>query len=214
MEPEFWHSKWASGQIGFHEDRPHPLLQTYWPTLELAASARVFVPLCGKSVDLRWLRERGHELVGVELSELAVADFFKANELVPDIQPAADLQCYSAGGYTIFCGDYFSLDRKRLGSIDAVYDRAAYIALPPPMRARYSRHLSALSAEPCAQLLITVDYDQQQLKPPPFVVADDEIAAHYASHWTVERLATADAEVKGQPATETAYHLLRNNNDG
>ena len=76
MEPTFWQQRWQTNQIGFHEATPHPLLLRHWPRLTLAPGSRVFVPLCGKSLDLLWLRTQGHEVIGVELSAIGVDAFF------------------------------------------------------------------------------------------------------------------------------------------
>ncbi len=209
MEADFWHDKWASNQIGFHEPEPHPMLVQWWPQLGLAADCRVFVPLCGKSNDLAWLRARGCDVVGVEISEIAVAAFFAEQGLEPARREQGALDVYHAHGYTLYCGDFFALDRGLLGDIDAVYDRAALIALPQAMRAAYAEHLCALAPAGTGMLLVTVGYDEDVVRPPPFVVTDDEVAALYAGDWRVTRLGDAAAEVKGEAGTETAWHLVR-----
>lgn len=125
MEPQFWLERWQRNEIGFHQDAPHAALARHWPALELPQASRVFVPLAGKSRDLLWLAERGHEVVGIELSELAVQQF--RQELAAAPQPwhrRIDLRC----------GDFFALDAAALGPIDAIFDRAALVALPAAMR--------------------------------------------------------------------------------
>ena len=77
MDPAFWHSRWQEGRIGFHQDRPTPLLVEHWTSLGLAQGSRVFVPLCGKSLDMAWLASQGHRVLGVELSAMAVRAFYE-----------------------------------------------------------------------------------------------------------------------------------------
>ena len=41
----------------------------------------IFVPLCGKTLDLIWLNEKGHTVMGCELSEVAAKQFFEENKI-------------------------------------------------------------------------------------------------------------------------------------
>ena len=160
MQPEFWHKKWASNQIGFHLPQVNPYLQRFWPDLNLAAQARVLVPLCGKSLDLLWLAGRGHRVLGIELSEKAVEDFFSEQQLQPQISEHGVFKVYRAGSIELWCGDVFALTAEDLADCSALYDRAAVIALPAPMRERYAEHLQNILPAGLKGLLITLDYDQ------------------------------------------------------
>lgn len=212
INDQFWHDKWASDQIGFHESAPHPMLCTHWPSLDLARGSSVFVPLCGKSNDMIWLAGQGHGVVGVELSSIAVDAFFSEQQLAPAVSTvttnAGVLRVSRAGPYTLYCGDVFALDRDCVADCVAVYDRAALIALPPPARMRYAAHLAATLPETAVQLLITVAYDQNAVRPPPFIVDDDEVDSLYGPHAEVARRDHVPADVKGHPGTETVF-LIR-----
>lgn len=209
MEADFWLDKWASDQIGFHEAAPHPLLVAHWQALRLAAGARVFVPLCGKSLDLCWLAEAGCEVVGIELAGVAVGDFFAERGLGAQADERGELTRHCAAPYTLYHGDFFDLDAAELGPVDAIYDRAALIALTPAQRRAYAAHLAALTRPGTRMLLITVAYDERAIKPPPFVVSAAEIGTLFDADWHVETLAEANAEVKGKPAREFVHRLDR-----
>ncbi|MCP5202111.1 MAG: thiopurine S-methyltransferase [Gammaproteobacteria bacterium] len=209
MDAAFWLERWATHQIGFHEPQPHAQLRAHFPRLGLAAGAPVFVPLCGKSHDLAWLHAAGHAVCGVELSAIALDEFFAERGLEPRRHAAGALTCYESPGYRLYQGDFFALASGALGSCAAIYDRAALIALPPAMRIAYARHLSELAAPGTAMLLITVGYDPAQVKPPPFVVDPAEVETLYGAAWTIDQLATVTAAVKGAPGTETVYQLLK-----
>ena len=86
MQPDFWHQRWADNQIGFHQSAPTPLLLKHWPALGITPGAQVFVPLAGKSLDMAWLASQGHRVLGVELSQLAVEQFFAEHDLQPGIR--------------------------------------------------------------------------------------------------------------------------------
>jgi thiopurine S-methyltransferase len=191
VNTQFWLDKWAANQIGFHEDKVHPLLAAHWDALGIDVNAPVFVPLCGKSKDMLWLRERGHEIVGVELSEIAVAAFFSENGIAVERDEYAGFGRFHGGGYTLLCGDSFNLNATILGPFAAFYDRAALIALAQETRDAYAVLLRGLCPANCPGLLITVSYPPDAVSPPPFLVSREEIDKLYG-HWAaVERLGEA-----------------------
>lgn len=136
MDADFWHDKWDNNQIGFHQADGNPLLVKHFPALALQTGARVFVPLCGKTRDIAWLLAQGCRVVGAELSERAVQQLFAEMDVVPDVTEVGRLTRYTAEGIDVFVGDIFDLDKAVLGPIDAVFDRAALVALPQDMRVR------------------------------------------------------------------------------
>lgn len=186
MHPDFWHQRWQENRIGFHQDAPTPLLQKHWPALGVPAGATVFVPLAGKSLDMFWLAQQGHRVLGVELSPLAVERFFAEHDLHPDIETTRYGAHYRAGAIELICGDAFGLDEAILAGCAAVFDRAALIALPPALRQRYVRELHARLPTGCRGLLITLEYPQDERAGPPFSVAEDEVRVLYGDHWRIE----------------------------
>lgn len=192
MQPEFWHKKWASNQIGFHLPEVNPYLQRFWPDLNLAAQAWVLVPLCGKSLDLLWLAGRGHRVLGIELSEKAVEDFFSEQQLQPQISEQGVFKIYRAGAIELWCGDVFALTADDVADCSALYDRAAVIALPAPMRERYAEHLQNILPTGLKGLLITLDYDQSQISGPPFSVDDAQVQHMFGGAWQMQLLESQD----------------------
>lgn len=175
MEPAFWHRRWQNNEIGFHQPDGHRWLPRHWPALNLPPDASVLVPLCGKSVDMHWLHHQGHPVVGAELSRAALESFLGEHQLIASWQPAGALEVARAPGYTLYCGDFFSLTADAVRPVRAVYDRAALIALPPPMRERYVAHLRSILPTGWRLLLITLEYDQSKMDGPPFSVDADEV---------------------------------------
>jgi thiopurine S-methyltransferase len=192
MHAEFWQARWARSEIGFHLPEVNPYLQRHWSALGLPAGARVLVPLCGKSLDLAWLAGQGYQVVGIELAQRAVEDFFREHGLQPQVSEVGDFTLYRAGSVEIYCGDFFALTEQQLSGCVALYDRAALIALPAPMRERYVAHLTQVLPVDCQGLLVTLDYDQTQMDGPPFAVADNEVLRLFASAWQVTSLECAD----------------------
>ncbi len=217
MEPSFWHDKWASQQIGFHLGEVNPLLSKYWPTLELTKEHQVFVPLCGKSVDLCYLAEQGHEVIGCELNQSAVEQFFSDNQLDVTVTEVGEHQCYQTEQVTLYQGDIFSLSAAPFENVSAFYDRAALIALPEEMRRQYAQQLANLIPTKSVGLLITIDYPQQTLSGPPFAVSYDWVMEYLGNHFDVTRLGSEDILHEsprfiknGVPwLTESVYRLQR-----
>ncbi|HEY4582952.1 MAG TPA: thiopurine S-methyltransferase [Lysobacter sp.] len=216
MDPDFWHSRWQDGRIGFHQDRPTPLLVEFWPSLGVAGG-RVFVPLCGKSLDMAWLAAQGHRVLGVELSATAVRAFFDEHGLVPSIEPNATGERYRAGVVDVVRGDAFALDADALADCTGVFDRGALIALPPPMRERYAREVYARLPTGCRGLLVTLEYPQHEKQGPPFSVPEAEVRALFGPDWQVDVLVRRDIlaaqpgfTAEGVTALDTvAYRLER-----
>lgn len=188
MKARFWHDRWEADQLGFHQAEVNGLLTTRWPSLDVAPDRPVFVPLCGKSLDMRWLRERGHPVVGVEFSPIAIRDFFEEAglDVTPEKRGAFDIS--RSDGYRLYCGDFFELTRKDLEGVGGVYDRAALIALPPETRIRYARHLAEILPTSASILMITLDYDQTRMDGPPHSVPTDEVERLFGEAFEIDPL--------------------------
>lgn len=194
MKAEFWHERWETNQLGFHQDEVNPLLVEHWPALAVDPAAAAFVPLCGKSLDMVWLHEQGHPIVGVELSEIACRDFFAEQGLQASHAPHprdASIERWTSPGYTLHCGDFFALAPADLEGVGGGFDRGSLVALPPETRARYAAHLAEILPAGARMLLLTVVYDQSEMAGPPHSVPDDEVEALFAEHFRLERRAAS-----------------------
>lgn len=209
MTPEFWQNCWQEKRIGFNQSEVNPLLIRHWSALNLPADSRVFIPLCGKSIDMVWLAAQGYDVVGVELVESAVQDFFAEQNIEPTVHQHAknpDIKCYqgqlanevSAQTVTLWVADIFALTASDIGHVDAIYDKAALIALPNDMRFDYSKQLRDLSGN-APQLLITLNYDQSKKDGPPFSVSGDQVQQYYDRHYQMTELASEPASIGSMP---------------
>jgi thiopurine S-methyltransferase len=211
METEFWHKRWTDNAIGFHLNEVNPLLVANMNALSLKAGSRIFIPLCGKTLDIAWLLSNGYRVAGVELSDLAVNQLFEQLDITPSKTDLGDLTRYSADSIDIFVGDIFHLSRKALGDVDAIYDRAAFVALPKEMRDRYAEHLINLT-NGAQQLLITFEYDQSLQAGPPFAISNQELSLQYSDAYEVTLLVsqTLDGGLKGKcDAVENVWLLKK-----
>lgn len=154
----FWLDSWRDEQqYGFHQLEVSPLLPRLWKQIEPPTNGQVLVPLCGKSLDMLWLAARGYQVIGVELSPIAVKAFFKENGLKPRKTRIGAFTRWQSGSISIWCGDFFSLTPAHLGRIDAIFDRAALTAIPEAIRSAYLQKLIALSSSTTATLLLTIE---------------------------------------------------------
>lgn len=211
MDIDSWHQKWERNNIAFHRTEANPLLVKYFNELSLAKGSRVFVPLCGKTLDIRWLLSNGYRVAGAELSKIAIEQLFAELEVTPEISRDDELDHYRAKHIDIFVGDIFDLSNKMLAPVDAIYDRAALVALPEEMRDRYAAHLTEITNK-APQLLICYKYDQSLMEGPPFSISNEEVNQHYRNSYDLTLIASTDIAggLKGRCAAKENVWLLKN----
>ena len=192
MKREFWLERWERAEIGFHQDEVNPYLRRFWHELSVARDGEVFVPLCGKSLDMAWLRQQGCFVLGVELSAIAVQDFFREQGLSPQRLSGGHFDNLLADGMCLACGDFFDLCKEDVAQVSAVYDRASLVALPPAMRECYARHMAEILPLGTRILLIAFDYPQAEMQGPPFSVSVQEVQALYGRYAQIRLLAQED----------------------
>jgi thiopurine S-methyltransferase len=231
MQPDFWHNKWERNEIGFHQDSINRYLRDHWSILGLNGNEVVFVPLCGKSLDMHWINRLGHPVVGVELNASACRQFFAEAGMEARISRQGRFEVYQAGTITLLCGDVFELNTEHMTGVRAVYDRAALIALPSDLRQRYVRHLRAILPPEAQILLVTMTYPEHPVSSPqmgassvgqpPFSVSENDVRCLFAEHYSIELIHRNElgwddpfAKRKGlSDLWETVYRLSLNTPD-
>jgi thiopurine S-methyltransferase len=194
METDYWQGRWARGETGWHRPEVNPYLIQHWPAAAVPAGGRVLVPLCGKSLDMRWLAAQGHPVLGVELSPLAAREFFEEAGLADEVEThrVGPFEVSSARGIEIACGDFFDLAALPLTDVAGFYDRASLIALPAQLRVRYAEALGAALPRTARGLAITLHYPQEAKAGPPFSVSPDEIRTLFGARFAVTTLCDDD----------------------
>ncbi|MDP1765366.1 MAG: thiopurine S-methyltransferase [Methylotenera sp.] len=216
MDASFWHQKWENNEIAFHENEANPLLVKHFGALTLAEGSRIFVPLCGKTRDIAWLLTHGYRVAGAELSKIAIVQLFAELGVEPKISSVGELEHgqlehYSATNIDIFVGDIFDLSGNMLGQVDAIYDRAALVALPLEMRNQYAAHIMQITNK-APQLLICFEYDQSIMNGPPFSICNEEVNQHYVDSYELTLIASTNISggLKGKCAAIENVWLLKN----
>lgn len=211
MNHKFWHERWEKNNISFHLITPNPLLEKYLSHLELSPGDKIFIPLCGKSLDISWLVSLGFNVVGVELSKIAVEQLFEEMSVTPLIETlSSGILKFSSGPVVIFVGDIFQVSQEMIGNISAVYDRAALVALPEDLRIKYTTHIAQIS-QMSKILLITFEYDQTRLDGPPFSITREEIYLHYKKEFVIEEIFRGDVPggLRGNISSEEVVWLIK-----
>ena len=210
MDRQFWYERWESNRIGFHSSKPNPSLVAHVNELGLNEGDRVFLPLCGKTLDIGWLLAKGYQVAGAELSKIAIDQLFAEMEVVPEVKNLGEILHYSAPMADIYVGDVFDMTSEMIGNIDAVYDRAALVALPADMRTRYTSHLVEITKN-ATQLLLTFSYDQSLMDGPPFSIRDEEVESHYEMSYALLKIESHDVPggLKGVCPAQEHVWLLR-----
>lgn len=209
MEAAFWQHRWQVNQIGFHLPNANPLLTDNFSRLELAANSKVFIPLCGKTLDIHWLLAQGFRVIAVELVESAIVQLFSELGITPSITKQGKFTLFEGPNIEVWVGDIFDIDHHQLVGVDAIYDRAALVALPVDMRTRYIEFVTSLCQfEACPMLLVSFDYDQTVVGGPPFSIGQNDVEHYYHSTFDIDLIQTADVEggMKGKcPALEHVF---------
>lgn len=183
-----WLARWENNKIGWHADSVNRSLIDYLELLELKPGDSVFVPLCGKSLDMIYLSEMGYLVIGVELSPVGVERFFDDNSLKYSVSEIDGFVLYQSERIKIYCGDYFTLNTKHLSNVSAVFDRASLIALELDLREKYAQHLTVIIPLDTRILLLTLIYPQYQMSGPPFSVSNSEVESLFSSAFKYRQL--------------------------
>ena len=189
-----WIERWRDGRIGFHQESTNDVLMRHWPAVVKDPKCDVLVPLCGKSKDMLWLLERGHRVVGVELCSIAVEAFFHENKVDYSVEERGPYTAYIGRNtelkITLLVGDFFELEPDIAGRFMAVYDRAAFVALPPSKWPAYAAAVTRVMSDEASGLVLTFDYPQVERDGPPFSVSYDDVVSTLQASWSVDLLET------------------------
>jgi thiopurine S-methyltransferase len=192
VDHQHWLDRWHENRIGFHEESVNRHLQTWFPRLAPEPGGRVFLPLCGKALDIHWIAQQGYEVIGVELSQIAIEAFFEENSIRFVRSESGRFARYESPGICLLQGDFFDLRDHHLQGCALVYDRAALIALEQDDRAQYYDHMRSIVPADCNMLLITLQYDQAEMRGPPFSVPTDEVMQRYRDAFAIETLSSEE----------------------
>lgn len=204
-----WLDRWREGRIGFHRHEVHPALVHHWAPLGVRPGTKVLVPLCGKSLDMRWLARHDHPVLGIELAPEAIEQFVA--------EGVGDVTRYQQGPFSIcrqgnvelWCGDFFHFHIDQAAEIGAFYDRAALIALPPATRQRYAFHLAQLVLPGVRGLLITLARAPgDETVGPPYHVSAEEVRELFEPNFQVTHLEDGEPEV-ASGFRESIWALVR-----
>ena len=185
MEKQFWIKKWIKNEIGFHQEHFNPRLTQFWNQLT-SNSGQVFVPLCGKSKDMVYLKNLGHRILGVEWSKKAIKEFEAEHKLCFETTDIDGFTVFADESYTFYCGDFFQLPASLMKNIKYVYDRAAMIALPTSLRSSYGQWICQ-NLSHAKIMLLAIEFDNLNIGP-PFSLSKNEIDQTFTKNFKIENI--------------------------
>ena len=205
-----WLHFWENNETNWHSDTITQELAEYFELFELEPGDKVFVPLCGKSLDMIYIVNQGFSVVGVEVSEFGIRQFFKENDLKYTVTKVDDFYLYSSENLEIYCGDFFSLTSKHLNNVKAVLDRKSLIALEPDLRQKYVKHLNDIISLGVRILLVTLHYPQHQMSGPPFSVDKSEVESLFSMTFETRELKSFNDIENGSKLVRAGVDYINN----
>jgi thiopurine S-methyltransferase len=228
MDLIFWHDRWERGETGFHQSTLNPYLAYFYgekgPGIDSRSSLKIFVPLCGKSMDMQWLSENGYAVIGVECSPIAVRGFVQNHGVSIEetdngrhVKYTIKGEAPNSASIELIQGDFFGMTSADIEGVTDIFDRASLIALPEAMRKIYAEKMVELLKSGARMLLITMTYPQHEMDGPPFSVSEDEVHDLYDKEFKIDKLLIKNilsTEQKFQERgltslIETVYKLTR-----
>ena len=205
-----WLEFWENNEINWHSDVVTKELEEYLGLLKLEPGDKVFFPLCGKSLDMTYMLKQGFSVIGVELSEIGIIQFFHENKLDFAISSVGEFDLYSAKNIEIYCGDFFSLNSKHLCDVKAVFDRKSLIALDRSLRQKYVKHLNDIISLGVRILLVTLHYPEHQLSGPPFSVDKSEVESLFSMAFKYQELKSFQDSENGSKLVHAGVDYIEN----
>jgi len=205
-----WLEFWENNETNWHSDVVTQELEEYLGLLKLEPGDKVFFPLCGKSLDKTYILNQGFSVIGVELSEIGIKQFFHENSLDFTISSVGEFNLYSAKNIEIYCGDFFSLTSIHLCGVKAVFDRKSLIALDRNLRQKYVKHLNDIISLGVRMLLITLHYPKHKKSGPPFSVDKSEVESLFSMAFKYQKLKSFEDIENGSKLVRVDVDYIEN----
>ena len=212
--------QWQGDKLGWHKEDINPHLLKHINTILLSSNAgnaypipkhNIFVPLCGKSIDLVYLATHTgiSNVVGIDIVRNAAVDFASEHTEFT-IQEVDKQQCkeeeddtnnkigkdtttsiqkFKGNKLTILIDDLFKMPTNN--RYDIIYDRASIVAIKPSLRQEYVNLMGTLLQPGGSILLVTLDRrtttsEEAKNDGPPFSLDEKEIRQLYETQNWVE----------------------------
>jgi thiopurine S-methyltransferase len=188
MQISYWESRWQKNNIGFHNPEINSYLLEFAPISIPENTKKVLVPLCGKTKDMIWLRDKGYSVIGIEAIPLACESFFREQEIPYELKKSHGFTIYFSENLEIWCGDFFKFPNKVIQECEFIYDRACIVALPSELRILYAKKINEAAVSGTNMLVHTFFYDQEKMAGPPFSVPNEEIDQKFSEQWQIKTL--------------------------
>jgi len=175
MKLEDWNQRWVDKRTGWHRGEVNPTLEKYFPSSE---KPTCFFPLCGKTLDMIWVAQKGCQVRGAEFSQLAIDQFFEENKIANKEENAFIQSTESSFDIALKQGDFFEYPDNQ--KFELIFDRGSMVAVNPKDREKYAQKIKTLLKSDGKVLLSAISRDEEHLKNgPPFHLTVDDVKNAY-----------------------------------
>merc|ERR1712032_697639 len=186
MDNQAWNARWENNTASWHADEARTEILNLMKSNVTDFKGKVFVPLCGASLDMVWLAEQGLQVVGVEVSRLAIDKFFQEIYIKDDYDIISFNETstiiHKAGNITIYEADLYNCQELMSEpAFDLIFDRASLIAINWEDREKYINLMLKLLGDKISKLsyfLQGMDYNKGEHLGPPHIF-NEASCQHY-----------------------------------
>ncbi|XP_075246699.1 uncharacterized protein LOC142340123 isoform X2 [Convolutriloba macropyga] len=218
----FYDEKYSKGYSPWHMDTVNYNLLKHYNRIQPEGEPlrKILVPMSGKTVDIKWLADKGHEVVAVEISQSACRQIFTRDNI-----PFEEIDCPQvegklfkpvSGRIKAYCCDVFKFTKEVEGEFESVWERGAVIAFEEDLRKKYFEHVKTLVSKGCSWMSSIFQYDRNVYYNHPYCLNDDEIErvfsdGQFSYEKIDETVYTADREYTEEEAENVMVKLVWKN---
>ncbi|KAK3735884.1 hypothetical protein RRG08_041071 [Elysia crispata] len=220
----YWTKRWENNQIAFHKTEVHRMLIKHQKMLSSNGKPKnVFVPLCGKTLDLKWLADQGIKTVGLDIALIALQQVFTESGLewketnVPLLGADGKLLSSKDGELKLYCGDMMKFSEDIAGTFDAVWDRGCIVALERENLKRYVQIIKNI-LKPGGRILVELlqfdvaimdDITSPTKPPPPYPTYEEDLKSLYEPECYVEFVDQENRKLQGKDIIAATYLVVK-----
>lgn len=209
---DHWLDAWNRGLTPWSDPGINQYLRDNLAKLRLTTGCTILVPMCGDSADMVWLAEQGHNVVGIDISHLAIESFFSQATIAYNKIGNVYTSKNTPLNITIINENIFNTELLSTFSFDAIYDKGALVTVPHKHKPKYILRMHKLA--PRAKILLITAYYRQApgYGAPPFLESVESVQSLYREHYSfslLEHKIGNDNQEKAKAQTsESQEHIV------
>ncbi|XP_013388873.1 probable thiopurine S-methyltransferase [Lingula anatina] len=197
-----WIGAWERNSTRWHMPNVNCFLEEFLDVLLAGKkAAKILVPLCGKTIDMKWLADLGHTVIGVDGAEKAATEFFTEQNIAYKVEPCDAIQgtlcCSMDNKIRIYVGDFFKFNQDFEGQFDAIWDRASLVAIDESDRLQYVNILNSVLKPGCHCLIEAMDFIPSEKSGSPHAIPLECVRELFGNDYNVKLLKCINGQEDG-----------------